>query len=67
MNGKAVVLKTEASMFTPKIGENTKNEELIFERVETEKLLVSENQTIFQGTRFARLKKSLRKRSAGIF
>jgi len=67
MNGKAVVLKTETSMFTPKIGENTKNEELIFEKVETEKLLVSENQTIFQGTRFARLKKSLRKRSAGIF
>lgn len=67
MNGKAVVLKTETSMFTPQIGEGSKMEEQIFEKVETEKLLVSENQTIFQGTRFARLKKSLRKRSAGIF
>ncbi|MCD9189599.1 MAG: hypothetical protein LUM44_24550 [Pyrinomonadaceae bacterium] len=67
MNGKAVILKKEISMFTPKIGENPKMEEQIFEKIETEKILVSENQTIFQGTRFARLKKSLRKRSAGIF
>lgn len=67
MNGKAVVLKTETSMFTSQIGEKSKMEEQIFEKIETEKLLVSENQTIFQGTRFARLKRSLRKRSAGIF
>lgn len=67
MNGKAVVLKTETSIFTPQIGERSKVEEQIFEKVETEKLLVSENQTVFQGTRFARLKRSLRKRSAGIF
>lgn len=67
MNGKAVVLQTETSMFTPQIGERSKIEEQIFEKVETEKLSVSENQTVFQGTRFARLKRSLRKRSAGIF
>lgn len=67
MNGKAVVLKTENSIFTPQIGEKSKIEGQIFEKIETEKLVVSENQTIFQGTRFARLKRSLRKRSAGIF
>jgi len=66
MNGNAVVLKTETSIYTSKIGETSKNEELIFEKIEKENLSVSVNQTIFQETRFARLKKSLRKRSAGI-
>lgn len=66
MNGNAVVLKTETSIYTSKIGEKSKKEELIFEKIEKENLSVSGNQTDFQGIRFARLKKSLRKRSAGI-
>ncbi|HQU86175.1 MAG TPA: hypothetical protein PKY59_23810 [Pyrinomonadaceae bacterium] len=67
MNGNAVALESERMIFNS--NELKKNEELnvIFEKVEIEKLSVSENETKFEGIRFARLKKSLRKRSAGIF
>lgn len=67
MNGNAVALESERMIFNS--NELKKSEELnvIFEKVEIEKLSVSENETKFEGIRFARLKKSLRKRSAGIF
>ena len=66
MNGESVILKAEAVNFSINNTENEKQETQIFEAIQIESLSVSEIKTKNKGTRFARLKKVLRKRSAGI-
>ena len=67
MNGGAVAINSETVVFPKNKAEIQEVKIEIFEKKETEKFSVSENETKIQGTRFARLKKSLRKRSASIF
>lgn len=66
MNNGAVAVNNETLVFSKNSAEIGERKTEIFEKKAAEKAAVSENQTDFQGTRFARLKKSLRKRSAGI-
>lgn len=78
MNGETAVLKTDALIFPAgdapmpdnggQIFDNLSDKitEKFVEGIDTECWSVSENETKIQGTRFARLKKSLRKRSASI-
>ncbi len=66
MNGKGVVLMTEELVYPINNKENEQTETKVFETVQIESITVSEIKTENQGTRFARLKKILRKRSASI-
>ena len=63
MNGESVVLKTETLIFPLEPHEEDVSEVKSTQIVETE---VSEIQIIETETRFARLKRSLRKRGASI-
>ena len=66
MNGKGVVLRTKELDFPINNKENAEAETKVFETIQIESLSVSEIKTKNKGTRFARLKKILRKRSASI-
>jgi hypothetical protein len=66
MNGKGAVLETEKISFSTNITENKTTETRHFEEVRIESVTVSEIKTKDSGTRFARLKRALRKRSASI-
>ena len=64
MNGEQVVLKTEPVIFPLKPSGEVSEVEIIEEKEVITS--VTENKIIVKETRFARLKKSLRKRSANI-
>jgi hypothetical protein len=66
MNGKGAVLETEKINFPKNINENKATEIRHFEEIQIETVTVSEIKTKSGGTRFARLKRALRKRSASI-
>jgi len=66
MNGNGVVLEAKVLNFPINNTENEAAETLIFEETRIETVEVSEIRPKDAGTRFARLKKVLRKRSASI-
>jgi len=66
MSGEGTVLQLETANFPDRKTENERAETLLFEEIQTESLTVSEIETVNRGTRFARLKRVLRKRSASI-
>lgn len=65
MNGKGLVLQANALNFPIQQTEK-ETKTVIFEEIQIEKTVVSEIETKTHGTRFARLKRALRKRSASI-
>jgi len=65
MNGKGLVLQTNTLNFP--IQQTEKEIETVtIEEIQIEKTVVSEIETKTHGTRFARLKRALRKRSVSI-
>lgn len=64
MNGEQMVLKTEPVIFPLKHADEVSELEIIEEKEVITS--VTENKIVVKETRFARLKKSLRKRSASI-
>jgi hypothetical protein len=66
MTDKGKVLRNDTANFPQNTQENEEPKEQIYEEIQIESIEVSEIRTETNGTRFARLKKVLRKRSASI-
>jgi hypothetical protein len=64
MTSKGTALQNDALNFPKNNQENEQPKTLIFEEAQIETVEVSEIQTQTKGTRFARLKRMLRKRSS---